>query len=144
MGLAGGINLYQYAPNPLGWVDPLGLSAASDLPPLKGGSTGKIGSILTDNGFNLDRQTSTGNQTWSHPDGSKIRVDPYGNQSMTMKNGNPLPKSGANAHVHKYDPGEISLNDRGIRSSNPNETHIGIRNPKDYPTKRGRSHGCGA
>ncbi|WP_323637300.1 hypothetical protein [Pectobacterium polaris] len=104
---------------------------ASDLPPLKGKSIGKIGSILTDNEFNLDRQTNTGNQTWNHPDGSKIRVDPYGNQSMTMKNGNPLAKSGANAHVHKYDPGEISLNKRGIR------------NPKDYPTKRGRSYGCG-
>uniref|UniRef100_UPI001F4FD995 RHS repeat-associated core domain-containing protein n=1 Tax=Rosenbergiella epipactidis TaxID=1544694 RepID=UPI001F4FD995 len=26
IGLAGGINLYQYAPNALGWVDPLGLS----------------------------------------------------------------------------------------------------------------------
>lgn len=25
IGLAGGINLYRYAPNPLGWVDPLGL-----------------------------------------------------------------------------------------------------------------------
>ncbi|GMB65890.1 RHS repeat-associated core domain-containing protein [Pectobacterium parmentieri] len=29
IGLAGGINLYQYAPNPLGWVDPLGLSPCS-------------------------------------------------------------------------------------------------------------------
>ncbi len=26
IGLAGGLNLYQYAPNALGWVDPLGLS----------------------------------------------------------------------------------------------------------------------
>lgn len=26
IGLAGGLNNYQYAPNPLGWVDPLGLS----------------------------------------------------------------------------------------------------------------------
>ncbi|MCG8711053.1 RHS repeat-associated core domain-containing protein [Brenneria sp. 4F2] len=26
IGLAGGINLYQYAPNALGWVDPLGLA----------------------------------------------------------------------------------------------------------------------
>ncbi|MDV6997655.1 RHS repeat-associated core domain-containing protein, partial [Dickeya solani] len=26
IGLAGGINLYQYAPNPLSWVDPLGLT----------------------------------------------------------------------------------------------------------------------
>ena len=25
IGLAGGINLYSYAPNPLNWVDPLGL-----------------------------------------------------------------------------------------------------------------------
>ncbi|WP_243051983.1 RHS repeat-associated core domain-containing protein [Escherichia coli] len=144
IGLLGGLNLYAYAPNPLSWIDPLGLSAASDLPQLKGRSPGAIGSILTDNGFNLDKQTSTGNQTWSHADGSKVRVDPYGNQSMTMKNGDPLPKSGANAHVHKYDPGEVPLNDRGIPSTNPNETHIGIRNPDDYPTKRGRAHGCGA
>ncbi|CAI1683519.1 Cell wall-associated polypeptide CWBP200 [Serratia ficaria] len=27
IGLRGGLNLYQYAPNPLGWVDPLGLTA---------------------------------------------------------------------------------------------------------------------
>ncbi|MCT2387954.1 hypothetical protein NYP82_15305 [Erwinia pyrifoliae] len=26
MGLAGGMNLYAYAPNPLSWIDPLGLS----------------------------------------------------------------------------------------------------------------------
>ncbi|MER0227202.1 hypothetical protein ABRZ26_22385 [Brenneria sp. L4-2C] len=25
MGLAGGINLYAYGPNPLSWIDPLGL-----------------------------------------------------------------------------------------------------------------------
>ena len=29
IGLAGGWNLYQYAPNPLGWIDPLGLSSCS-------------------------------------------------------------------------------------------------------------------
>ncbi|NUU69040.1 RHS domain-containing protein [Enterobacteriaceae bacterium BIT-l23] len=29
IGLNGGLNLYQYAPNPLGWVDPLGLSSCS-------------------------------------------------------------------------------------------------------------------
>ncbi|QDY40903.1 RHS repeat-associated core domain-containing protein [Candidatus Pantoea soli] len=26
VGLAGGLNLYQYAPNPLSWIEPLGLS----------------------------------------------------------------------------------------------------------------------
>ena len=29
IGLNGGWNLYQYAPNPLGWIDPLGLSTCS-------------------------------------------------------------------------------------------------------------------
>lgn len=29
LGLNGGINLYAYAPNPLSWVDPLGLSCKS-------------------------------------------------------------------------------------------------------------------
>ncbi|HFY9991432.1 TPA: RHS repeat-associated core domain-containing protein [Providencia stuartii] len=29
IGLAGGLNLYQYAPNPLTWVDPWGLSACA-------------------------------------------------------------------------------------------------------------------
>ena len=29
IGLAGGINLYQYAPNALGWVDPWGLKCKS-------------------------------------------------------------------------------------------------------------------
>ena len=27
IGLRGGLNLYQYAPNPYGWVDPLGLTS---------------------------------------------------------------------------------------------------------------------
>lgn len=32
IGLAGGLNLYLYAPNPVGWVDPLGLSSANACP----------------------------------------------------------------------------------------------------------------
>nr|WP_241608694.1 hypothetical protein [Rosenbergiella epipactidis] len=34
--MAGGINLYQYAPNALGWVDPLGLSREFSTDPFKG------------------------------------------------------------------------------------------------------------
>ncbi|WP_218274774.1 RHS repeat-associated core domain-containing protein [Pseudomonas sp. LG1D9] len=30
IGLLGGFNLYQYTPNPLTWMDPLGLSCSSD------------------------------------------------------------------------------------------------------------------
>ncbi len=32
IGLLGGDNLYAYAPNPVGWVDPLGLAGCSILP----------------------------------------------------------------------------------------------------------------
>ncbi len=30
IGLLGGVNLYRYVPNPIGWVDPLGLTAKND------------------------------------------------------------------------------------------------------------------
>ncbi|WP_241030521.1 RHS repeat-associated core domain-containing protein [Paraburkholderia sp. Ac-20347] len=30
IGLAGGINVYQYAPNPIRWTDPLGLTCQCD------------------------------------------------------------------------------------------------------------------
>ncbi|WP_155651243.1 polymorphic toxin type 47 domain-containing protein, partial [Burkholderia stagnalis] len=32
IGLAGGINVYQYAPNPISWIDPLGLATVSNAP----------------------------------------------------------------------------------------------------------------
>lgn len=63
---------------------------------------------------------------------------------MTNRQGDLTPKSGLNAHVHKEDPLGNQLNDRGIISSNPNETHIGISNPEDYDNVRGRPNGCGA
>ncbi|GAU04771.1 polymorphic toxin type 47 domain-containing protein, partial [Burkholderia stabilis] len=32
IGLAGGINVYQYAQNPISWIDPLGLATVSNAP----------------------------------------------------------------------------------------------------------------
>ena len=32
IGLAGGVNLYQYAPNPLSWIDPLRLNRSKCKP----------------------------------------------------------------------------------------------------------------
>ncbi|VWB57799.1 sugar-binding protein [Burkholderia lata] len=32
IGLAGGVNVYQYAPNPIGWIDPLGLKKCRPCP----------------------------------------------------------------------------------------------------------------
>ncbi|KOC86664.1 HYD1 signature containing ADP-ribosyltransferase family protein, partial [Winslowiella iniecta] len=31
IGVAGGLNLYQYAPNPLSWIDPFGLTACGHI-----------------------------------------------------------------------------------------------------------------
>ncbi|WP_025123973.1 RHS repeat-associated core domain-containing protein, partial [Serratia sp. H1w] len=65
IGLAGGLNLYQYAPNPLSWVDPLGLSCK---PNHKSGmSTKKYGHARNRHGSQhseqsmRDRARSTGN-----------------------------------------------------------------------------------
>jgi RHS repeat-associated protein len=137
IGLLGGWNLHQYTLNPAEWVDPLGLNASSNLPQLKGMSIPRAERTLSRKGFVKTRDNGK-NQTWEHADGSEVRVHKYGNQNPCGH------KSGNNAHVHKEDPSGNQLNDRGVVSSNPDETHIGIRNPRDLPTVRGRPHGCGA
>ena len=81
-----------------------------------------------------------GNARWVHPDGSEVAIHKYGNQ-----NTGPF-KSGNNAHVHKsvgrHTPhGPNELNDFGQLSTVAADTHIGIRNPADYPTVAGRPHG---
>ena len=149
IGLEGGWNLYQYAPNPLSWVDPLGLSqcssASGQLPELRGKSVNKIEKTLSHNGFSQTKVSNSAarNQVWKHSDGSEVRIHPYGNQSMNMRNGNLTPKSGLNGHIHKENPAGDQLDDLGNISTNPDLTHIGIRNPADYPNIRNRPHGSG-
>lgn len=62
---------------------------------------------------------------------------------MHMSNGQLTPKSGLNAHIHKQNPLGDQLDDLGNISTDPNLTHIGVRNPADYPTVRDRPHGSG-
>ncbi|RMP40921.1 hypothetical protein ALQ24_200021 [Pseudomonas syringae pv. antirrhini] len=47
IGLAGGFNLYQYAPNSQAWLDPLGLTSCNGLPSMRkpGGSGSKYDSV---------------------------------------------------------------------------------------------------
>lgn len=136
------------------WVDPLGLTknqketcpnAASQLPPLRGNSERHIENTLSESGFKRTKVSNSAarNQTWNHADGSEVRIHPYGNESMTNRNGEITPKSGLNAHVHKQDPFKNQLNDSGSVSRDPNLTHIGIKNPSDYPNVRNRPHGSG-
>nr|WP_284705123.1 hypothetical protein [Escherichia coli] len=42
MGLRGGLNLYAYAPNPLSWIDPFGLSGVGIPYGFKSYGQGKI------------------------------------------------------------------------------------------------------
>ena len=139
IGLWGGDNLYQFAFNIQNWIDPLGLSCASSkLPRLKGLSVTFIEKILRRAGFRRTNPNNVSNRTWRHSDGSEVRVHQHGNKNPSGY------KSGNNAHVHKQDNSGNQLNDRGHISTNPAETHIGIRNPQDLPAVRGRPHGDGS
>ncbi|WKB56196.1 RHS repeat-associated core domain-containing protein [Eleftheria terrae] len=143
IGLLGGIHLYEYAPNPVHWIDPLGLSAASDLPKLRGYTVPRVKNTVSKAGFTR-ASGNANNETWRHPDGSEVRIHQHGNQNRLNTAGNLTPKSGLNAHVHKECPLGHQLNDEGNASTNLDETHIGIKNPKTLPTVRGRPHGDGA
>jgi RHS repeat-associated protein len=143
--LAGGHALYAYPRDPLTWVDPLGLTAcgataAEDLPRMQGMSVAEAEETLAARGFTRTNPANPKNQRWVHPDGSEVQIHAYGGE-----NAGPF-KSGNNAHIHKdigkhMQPGTIALNDRGIPSLDPAQTHIGISNPADFPAVSGRSHG---
>ena len=135
LGNEGGSNMFGFNGSPTVDVDPLGLNAAAGLPPMRGNSIPQAQQTLTSAGFVHSNPANPRNQKWKHPDGSEVRIHNYGNQ-------NPCPfKSGNNAHIHKEDPAGNQLHDRGHVSTNADETHIGIKNPSDYPTVAGRPHG---
>ncbi|EJA5755059.1 RHS repeat protein, partial [Salmonella enterica] len=62
IGLKGGINLYQYAPNPLSWIDPLGLTTEE--------ITLKPGEILV-NPKDVNFSQTTINSAFDTPDGKR-------------------------------------------------------------------------
>ncbi len=110
-------------------------NAAKDLPKMKGMTQKEISKTLEENGFAKKSSASTTNSTHEHADGSEVRVHPYGNKKTSAH------KSANNAHVHKQDPAGNQLDDHGNVSSDPNQTHIGTKNPKDLPDKRKRPQG---
>ena len=104
---------------------------------MKGTGATERGKVLIEGGFNQTKVSNSAakNETWAHPDGSEVRVHPYGNVKQTPY------KSGNNAHMHKQDGAGNQLNDAGSINTKPNDTHIGLPNPADFPTVRGRPHG---
>ncbi|WP_244109247.1 RHS repeat-associated core domain-containing protein [Burkholderia anthina] len=119
IGLDGGLNLYQFAPNSIVWADPLGLAcgpavrqnsrgqwidargrfactpAISLLPKLKGKTVKSIEGILQRAGFTRTNPTNQKNQRWKHPDRSEVQVHAYGNTNTSQY------KASNNAHAHK-------------------------------------------
>jgi hypothetical protein len=114
-------------------------NAAADLPKMRGKSVPKVEKTLKKKGFTKTKTSNSAakNQTWNHPDGSEVRVHPYGNEKKSKF------KSGNNAHVHKQDPQGDQLDDHGNKTTDLSESHIGVKNPKDLPTVRNRPHGAG-
>lgn len=167
IGLAGGLLPHQYAPNAVGWIDPLGLACGpavrqnsrgqwidsrgrfarapdvSNLPSLKGRSVGQVEDIVRSRGYTRTNPANPRNQRWVHPDGSEVQIHAYGN-AMT----GPY-KASNNAHAHKSlgrhgQAGTTELADDGMTAvtTHSAEAHIGMRNPADFPTVAGRPHGA--
>jgi len=119
IGLAGGENLYRYAPNPVNWVDPWGLTSgegsngssvkttrvtANDV---SGKSRSEIRSLADSKGLKPTGDTS-------HPDYPRKWSDPVtGEQRLRLDRGHIDAKTGlpyddplaASDHVHAYEPG---------------------------------------
>ena len=115
IGLAGGLNQYQYAPNPLSYIDPLGLSTCglrgsngrfrsakniqeeiSGLPNFTNRTPGQIRQTLRNRGYS-SVQAHSGGEVWTKglPDGNTVavRIDPANPRS-------PSHYADAVPHVH--------------------------------------------
>ncbi len=93
IGLLGGVNNYQYAPNPVNWVDPYGLTA-KDCPP-------KTNSWNT---FQKDTKGHFANSGEASKSYQKMKeVEAMDNASRPDSPSSYLPKSYLDAHQQKFD-----------------------------------------
>ncbi|ACX86202.1 RHS protein [Pectobacterium parmentieri WPP163] len=113
IGLAGGINLYQYAPNPLTWIDPLGLActkgfnrknniASKWVNKLSGKKPDQVHDFLNSKGYVKSTHRTSPNAT------------PHTRYTRTTKNGDVDVLDyhpGGNNAVHKSDYWKVYRND---------------------------------
>nr|WP_233828572.1 RHS repeat-associated core domain-containing protein [Paraburkholderia sp. ZP32-5] len=108
IGLAGGINVYAYAPNPVAWIDPLGLSATT--PPtisatdITDKTRTEIRDLANQRGLVVAKQDASGAPIkWKCPCTGKerLRLD-RGHIDQTTGLPYNDPKAAVD-HVHAYD-----------------------------------------
>ncbi|WP_272896770.1 RHS repeat-associated core domain-containing protein, partial [Aeromonas cavernicola] len=111
IGLAGGINNYQYAPNPIGWVDPLGLKNVKE------------------NGPNNPDQKIKNEVPLSQDEIDKIIKTPKGQRSPADTY---LPSIYSNSHLALFDNGAT----RFMTQSNLEKYGIGQRDGTSFVMPR--------
>ncbi|HED5893203.1 TPA: hypothetical protein R5R88_003784 [Salmonella enterica] len=130
IGLAGGVNLYQYAPNPLGWIDPLGLPCKLTNQQFKnklkrirnqtaaGGNRGITGVVSQNDAFRLGeafvgpnyRVMSSGKGLVSE-DGLRTFRFPADKRGFDRVNGRPWSKTGKQVNFEtKNGDGDVIAN----------------------------------
>nr|WP_319636792.1 RHS repeat-associated core domain-containing protein [Paraburkholderia caribensis] len=125
IGLAGGINVYQYASNPVGWVDPLGLATC---PLQKLADRGFSGVIKNDNG-GLDYSGSNAlyDKNGVNPIQTITYSGDYGtdfqNASMSALGQKSTPRGYVWHHVDNYNP----ETNTGTMQLVKQEAHTGIQ-----------------
>jgi RHS repeat-associated protein len=125
IGLAGGINEYQYAPNPVGWVDPLGLATC---PLQKLADRGFSGVIKNGNG-GLDYSGSNAlyDKNGVNPIQTITYSGDYGtdfqNASMSALGQKSTPRGYVWHHVDNYNP----ETNTGTMQLVKQEAHTGIQ-----------------
>jgi hypothetical protein len=119
IGLAGGVNLYQYAPNPIAWIDPLRWAAANGANAPSHGGTGH-NQIIDDHIVSLQQEDGVTN----------IRK----NQQQVDLDGN---KVGANRPDIKYDQDGRHYNveyDTDSKASANHQTRVTANDPNARST----------
>lgn len=132
IGLMGGENLYQYAPNPTGWVDPLGLSKCSCLDGTKEGRGQQVGSIIKPDGTTTasaikEKSELVGFEPSQTENGPLKMVDENGIARVTIKGGSQRAPGSASPHVELKDSSGQRVNPSGqpvTRKSPENHTPI--------------------